>query len=178
MARHTNKRRNTRRRRQIRSKRRSQQGGGLFSSKDDDIKELQEKIDKCNKNIPEWKAEIAKLQSEKSAPKQGIFSNFFGSKENSTPESVPMKEEGEQVAPEPVPIKEEGASKEGESVPESVPEPVAPNSVPMKEEGASEEGEEDKQEGGRNKYSRMNGGSHRRRRHRSRRHRSRRYKRK
>ena len=151
MARHTNKRRNTRRRRQIRSKRRTQQGGGLFSSKDDDIKELQEKIDKCNKNIPEWKAEIAKLQSEKSAPKQGIFSNFFGSKENSSPEQEEgASKEGEQVAPEPVPIKQGP-----ESVPIKQEEPVA-ESVASNEEGESvaskEEDKEGKQEGGRKKY--------------------------
>jgi hypothetical protein len=155
MARHTNKRRNTRRTRQTRSKRRSQRGGGLFSSKDDDIKELQDKIAKCKKNIPEWEAEITKLQSEQSVPKSGFFSNLFGSKD------TPEQEEGassEPVAPEPVPIKEEGASEqvaskeEGESVP------------PIEEEG-EEENKEVRQQGGRKKYK-MNGGTRKRRRHR------------
>jgi len=125
MARHTNKRRNTRRRRQTRGRRRSQHGGGWFSSKQEDITELQEKIDKCKKNIPEWEAEIIKLQNHMSAPKQNIFSSFFGSKSATVPEKsateegapVPEKsatatEEGsnEQVAP----VREEGEYKEGE----------------------------------------------------------------
>ena len=116
MARHTNKRRNTRKRRQTRGKRRRQRGGGLFSSTDDDIKELQGKIDKSNENIPKWKEEIVELQNKKNDPEQSIFSKFFGSKENSSPEQ-------EKVA-----YKEGKEGKEGESVvPKSVVVPEGAN---------------------------------------------------
>lgn len=124
MARHTNKRRNTRRRRQTRGRRRSQHGGSWFSSKQEDITELQEKIAKSKTNIPEWEAEITKLQNDMSAPKQNLFSSFFGSK--SATESKP-------VAPNSGASKE-GASKEGANE-EGSNEQVAP--VP--EEGATGE---------------------------------------
>ena len=128
MARHTNKRRNTRRRRQTRGRRRSQHGGSWFSSKQEDITELQEKINKCKQNIPEWEAEIAKLQNDMSAPKQNIFSSFFGSKSATESEQVAPNSGSEQVAPnsgseqvapnsgseEVATVREEGEYKEGE----------------------------------------------------------------
>ena len=126
MVRHTNKRRNSRRRRQTRGRRRTQRGGSsLFSSKQEDIIELQEKIAKCKTNIPEWEAEITKLQKEQNAPKQSIFSKLFGSKtateskpvapNSGANEGAPVTEEGDrQVAP----VTEEGvrqvAPEEGE----------------------------------------------------------------
>ena len=119
MARHTNKRRNTRRRRQTRGRRRSQHGGSWFSSKQEDITELQEKINKCKQNIPEWEAEIAKLQNDMSAPKQNIFSSFFGSKSATESKQVAPNSGSEQVAPnsgseEVATVREEGEYKEGE----------------------------------------------------------------